>query len=147
MSLVLVACSDDPTPPAVDLPPGWANAQSVRSFTQSACTASAYDPNVHETLEVTGGPASVNVAYHNAHFRCSQLVEGFALAPPGAFDVLVQPIDMNPETVAKCDCLYEVTMELPASPNSYPVRLFRRWDHKSGSDGLTLVGSGSVDVQ
>jgi len=83
MSLVLVACSDDPTPPAVDLPPGWANAQSVRSFTQSACTASAYDPNVHETLEVTGGPASVNVAYHNAHFRCSQLVEGFALLDAG----------------------------------------------------------------
>lgn len=118
----------------------------MKSFSQGACSGSAYDPSIHETLDVTAAPGAVTIAYHNAHFRCSQAVEGFVLPSPGTLDVLVQPIDMNPASVAKCDCLYEVTIGLDARAGSYAVRLSRRWDHKSGKDGVTFVDSASVDV-
>jgi hypothetical protein len=118
----------------------------VKTFSQGACTGSAYDPNVHETLDVTAGAGSVSIAYHNAHFRCNQTVEGFVRPNSQTLDVLVQPVDMNPATVAKCDCLYEITIGLDAGAGTYTVQLSRRWDHKSGSDGVTLVGSAPVDV-
>jgi hypothetical protein len=140
------ACSDETTTRPTDLPAEWEAAQRVKMFSQGACTGSAYDPNVHETLDVTAESGSVNIAYHNAHFRCSQTVEGFVRADPGTLDVLVQPVDMNPATIAKCDCLYEITIALDAGAGTYTVQLSRRWDHKSGSDGVTLVGSASVSV-
>lgn len=144
--LAPAGCSDEPVSRQVDLPVGWERAASVQSFHQGACSGSAYDPNVHETLDVTAGAGSVDIAYHNAHFRCSQTVEGFVLAGPGTLDVLVQPVDMNPASIARCDCLYEITTNVEARPGTYVVTVSRRWDHKSGSDGVTPVGSASIEL-
>lgn len=148
LSLGSVGCSDEaPAPTAkADLPEGWANASPVNTFTQGSCTGSAYDPNVHEMLDVTTTPGLVTVGYHNAHFRCEQAVEGFFRTSSTDIELLVQPVDMNPASFAACDCLYEITAELAVRSGTYSVGVFRRWDHKSGSDGLTSVGTMPAEV-
>src|SRR5450432_3227554 len=129
LALSLLACSSKP-----DLPAGWEGAQSVTSFTQAACGGSADDPNApSESIVVSTGPGSVRVAYHEAHFRCDQSVEGFMRTGPKSVDFLVQPTDMNPSKVAGCDCLYEVTLAARMPAGSTTVTLYRRWDNESGA--------------
>ncbi len=54
---------------------------------------------------------------------------------------------MKPTSVAKCDCLYGVEMDLPAPKGDYTVSVYRRWDHKSGADDPLKIGSEVVTVR
>ena len=84
-----------------DLPPGWDDAQGMVTFSQSACSGPASMPGAApESITVTPGTGSVAVAYHNAHFRCDQPVQGFVTVGGGHLNYLVQPTDMNPSQVA-----------------------------------------------
>ncbi len=76
----------------------------------------APDDSPHKSIHVDGGLGSVNVAYDDAHFRCDQTVEGFLRTSTGQADFLVQPTDMNPASVADCDCLYDITMLASVPP-------------------------------
>lgn len=142
LALALLACSSKP-----DLPAGWENAQSVKSFTQAACAGPQGPNSPPESIEVVAGQGSVDVAYHNANFRCDQSVEGFVRAGPKSVDLLVQPTNMNPSTVAGCDCLYEITLatSVPAGPAI--VTLYRRWDHQSGNTDPVEIGTQAVSVR
>lgn len=137
-----IACSGESR--KADLPAGWESAESIQSFHQADCGGSALDPSVQESVEASGDPRTITVRYHNAHFRCAQTVEAFVLSSVGQRDILVQPVDMNPSRVAHCDCVYELTMNLGVDAGNYLVRVSRRWDHKSGSDGVTFIGSAMV---
>jgi hypothetical protein len=62
-------------------------------------------------------------------------------------EFLVQPTDMNPSSVAGCDCLYEITMATDASTGPATVTVYRRWDHHGGTPtDPVLVGSASATV-
>jgi hypothetical protein len=146
LALPLLACSES-SGSKPDLPPGWEGAQTVSSFTQAACGGSADAPDApSESIEASATPGSVRVAYHAAHFRCAQSVEGFMRASPGGVDFLVQPTDMNPSRVAGCDCLYEVTLAStrPAGPTT--ITLYRRWDNQSGASDPLEIGTAMVTV-
>jgi hypothetical protein len=144
-TLSLVACSSATKP---DLPAGWEGAQAVASFTQAACSGSAGAPgSPSESLDVSPGTGSVNVAYHAAHFRCDQSVEGFIRAGPKRADFLVQPTDMNPASVAGCDCLYEISLAAHAPSGPTTVTLYRRWDNHSGSTDPVEIGTATVTVR
>ncbi len=117
----------------------------IPGLQQSSCEGSPYD-GAEEALSVTGASGSLHVVYAPAHFRCSQAVAGFVLTSGGDSEILVQPIDMNPQTVAKCDCLYTIDMDIEAPEGEHLVSLFRRWDHKSGADDPLQIGSQSVTV-
>jgi hypothetical protein len=144
LTLSLLACSSGSKP---DLPAGWETAQAVTSFTQAACGGSADAPDApSESIAVSATSGSVHVAYHAAHFRCDQSVEGFMRTSPGSVDFLVQPTDMNPSHAAGCDCLYEVTLanSRPAGPTT--VTLYRRWDNESGATDPLEIGTAMVTV-
>jgi hypothetical protein len=134
-ALWLVACSGP------DLPAGWEHAESVTSFTQAQCSGSAGLPGgPSETVDVVAGVGEVRVAYHDAHFRCEQTVEGFVRRGRNSVDFLVQPKDMHPTKVAGCDCLYEITMSASAPSGHTAITVYRRWD----GDTSPVVEVGTV---
>ncbi|MBM4361137.1 MAG: hypothetical protein FJ104_00535 [Deltaproteobacteria bacterium] len=127
--LVTLGCSsaeDEPRGP--ELPAGWAGASRITDFRQSTCGGSALEPH-DERIDVTVGRGALLVVYSDAHFRCEQEVEGFVRGSAGSLDLLVQPVDMHPASVAACDCLYEITLALESlPPGDHAVTLYRRWD-------------------
>jgi hypothetical protein len=146
LPLSLLACSGSGSKP--DLPAGWGSAQSVKSFAQAACGGSADAPGAPTgSIAVDAGQGAVNVAYHNAHFRCDQSVEGFMRTGPKSVDFLVQPTDMNPSSTAGCDCLYEITMatNVPSGPTT--VSVYQRWDNQSGIKGPIEIGTATATVR
>lgn len=130
---------------APDLPQGWSGAARIAELTQSKCQGDAYS-GLAETVAARAEDGAVAIDYGHAHFRCAQDVEGFVRRGDGALDVLVQPIDMDPSTVARCDCLYDVTMRLPVASGAYVVTVYRRWDSLNDNDTPKRVGEASVSV-
>jgi hypothetical protein len=62
-------------------------------------------------------------------------------------DFLVEPTDMNPSKVTRCDCLYEITMTADASAGPTTITVYRRWDHVGGNPiDPVEVGTASVAV-
>lgn len=129
LSLVLLACAD--------LPEGWAGASPL-PLTQSACDGDPYAGDPNERVEA--GEDGASVRYLEAHFRCEQDVEAFGLEQDGVLGVLVQPVDMNPRVVARCDCLYNLDIGLQGS-TAGEVELWRRWDNLNDPNEPVYVGS------
>jgi hypothetical protein len=143
LALSSLACSGS----RPDLPAGWEDAQAVTNFTQAACGGSVGPGSPSESIDVDAGQGSVNVEYHNANFRCDQAVEGFLRMSPKSVDFLVQPTDMNPSSVAGCDCLYEITLAASVPEGPTTVTVYRRWDEKSGNTNPVEVGTANVTVR
>lgn len=135
MLFALLACND--------LPPDWSQAEPIPDFTQRACEGSPYDSGLSDpVLSAEAAQDGVSVEIGPVMFRCAQKVEGFWLADGVTLDVLVQPIDMNPNEVAACDCLYDLSMTVPGSGSS--VQVWTRGDHLSGMDEPELAAEGEV---
>ncbi|XXT14968.1 hypothetical protein WME94_32440 [Sorangium sp. So ce429] len=138
--LVLVGCG------GADLPEGWEDAEAIEGLTQSECLASAYDATVKETLAATPANGAVRLDYRAAHFRCEQEVEGFVRTAGGKVEVLVQPAEMDPSAVVRCDCRYDIGMKIDGlDKGAVTVELYRRWDNINEPNEPVKVGS--VDVQ
>ncbi|HEX7672227.1 MAG TPA: hypothetical protein VF395_21675 [Polyangiaceae bacterium] len=146
----LAACSSTETPaPAADLPSAFTGAIRLTDFQQAECDGSPYGDAgaaLRERIEGAVEGRSILASYVGAHFRCAQDVEGFVRTSGSALDVLVQPVDMNPAAIARCDCLYRITFSVPVTDGQHVLSLYRRWDHKSGSDQPTRIGSLTVEV-
>ncbi|HCF61207.1 MAG TPA: hypothetical protein DFS52_24820 [Myxococcales bacterium] len=127
-----------------DLPKGWEDAERV-SLNQGECEGNPYEGE-QSSVQVSAFSKGIDVACRKAHFRCEQEVEAFVRESDGRIDLLFQPVDMDPGTVAKCDCLYDLTVALEKDPGSYEVRVFRRWDNLNEPNEPVKIGSGSVAV-
>ncbi len=95
MLVALLAC-------ATDLPEGWETSERVTDFAQTPCDggdASTFSGSV------TSDGNAVTIEVRPVSARCDQALEGWWQAS-GSSDgeVLVQPVDMNPASVAMCDC-------------------------------------------
>jgi uncharacterized protein involved in high-affinity Fe2+ transport len=143
--LCACACAGENAGPRADLPQGWEQATLIEDFHQSACNGSPYD-GTPEAMTASANENSVHIAYEPAHFRCAQTVQGFVKKGAGTVDVLVQPVDMNPASVAKCDCLYGLDMNVPADSGGYSITVYRRWDHKSGADSPLQIRSETLVI-
>ena len=139
---MLTACN-------LDLPNGWEDAKPVDDLQQAACAGSPYGDTgdtgegTGERVEASASGDGVAVSYLEAHFRCAQDVAGWYRSADGEVDALVQPRDMNPRSVAGCDCLYNITFSVPvATPTT--LTLYRRWDNINDPNDPVLIGS--VDV-
>ena len=140
-AFVLGACSSS------DLPEGWGNAARAKNFVQKVCPTSGADFS-DERASFTGGTGSIGVDYQDAHFRCEQNVEGFFKAVTGTVDILVQPIDMHPGSVAGCDCGYNITfMVEPVSAGTQQTTLYRRWDDQNSPNDPVVVATALVPVE
>jgi hypothetical protein len=130
-----------------DLPAGWESAERVAGLVQLECEGSPYE-GYDERVAFQPGDGSVVIEYSEAHFRCAQDVEGFVRGEGGGLDVLVQPIDMDPDRVAACDCLYDITIELdPVTAGEHAVTVYRRWDNLNEPNDPVEIGSGMVLVR
>ncbi len=120
-----------------DLPEGWTAAKSM-ALTQSECNNSVPSTVPPEAIEVrTWGPPA-DVAYHNAHFRCAQKLCAYGRIDGDAAAVLVQPCEMDPMSVAKCDCRYEVGLSASGTPAA--IEVHRRWDNLNQPNPPLLIG-------
>ncbi|MGI5865093.1 MAG: hypothetical protein ACOX6T_23985 [Myxococcales bacterium] len=128
-----------------DLPKGWENAERV-SVNQTECVGSPYEGE-QGSVQVSAFGKGIDVAYRKAHFRCEQAVEAFVRESGNRIDLLFQPVEMNPDTVAKCGCLYDVTVALERDPGSYEVTVYRRWDNLNNENDPVKIGTGSVTVK
>jgi hypothetical protein len=130
---------------STDLPAGWSGAARIDDFTQTECNGSAFGGPA-AVVGVEGVSTGVELDYEHASFRCSQDVEGFLRRSEGTLDVLVQPVDMDPDAVARCSCLYDIHANLDVAPGTYSVNVFRRGDNKSGQKVPVQVGSAEATV-
>lgn len=138
----VAACSGDP-----ELPSGWEGAERVAGLTQSSCSTSSLRDH-DERATFAPGARRLDLTYSDAHFRCEQSVEGFYRDAGGKLDVLVQPVDMHPSSVARCDCLYEIDVVVDKlGSGSRTVTLFRRWDAKNEPNEPVAIGSASVAIE
>jgi hypothetical protein len=141
--LALGACSSGDA----DLPDGWGGAARVQSLIQEEC------PNSHmtfpdEAASFLGGTGNIGVTYQDAHFRCVQKVEGYFKTAGDGVDILVQPIDMDPTSVAGCDCGYKITFVVqPVSSGPHMATLYRRWDNINHPNDPVLISAAPAIVQ
>jgi hypothetical protein len=139
---LFVDCDDG----ADELPEGWAGARRL-TLRQSACAGDPYTSMPHSRLELSESDGTLAGVYKEAQFRCgNQQVCGFTLEAGPATRLLVQPCDLHPSTVPRCDCLYEVSFTLPDRSGRTSVELFSRRDlyGQQGAVPATLVDTESV---
>jgi hypothetical protein len=144
----LGACSsNDSSSDLGDLPDGWGGAARVKSFVQEKCPGSEMGLS-DESAAFAGGAGNIGVVYHRAHFRCEQKVEAFFKVAGDAVDILVQPLDMDPVSVAMCDCADKITFLLdPVSSGAHMTILYRRWDNWTQPNDPVPISAASVIVQ
>lgn len=141
------ACaSDSRDADAIDLPPGWEAAERIEELMQMPCGGSALTDS-GDSADWNTTADGVSVHYDRAHFRCVQEVEGFVKRGNDALDVLVQPVDMSPQAVAGCDCLYKISMVVPAPKGHYQFTLYRRWDSANKPNDPVKIGGSEVTIE
>ncbi len=116
-----------------DVPEGWTCTSSL-AIDQSECQADALGSDVEPTVTAT----EQGVMISGANFRCAQDVCAYLDDSVEPARLLLQPCDMEPETVAKCVCLYglEVDVDVPASG----LDVYSRYDSIGGEQEPQLVG-------
>jgi hypothetical protein len=143
-AVALHACDNDPD--GSDLPEGWSGATPV-PLTQSACDGDPYTSPPHPRLEFGAGSSSLTGVYKEAQFRCGdQKLCGYALDTALTAKILIQPCEMRPIAVARCDCLYQVTFSLEPRIGRSQVELWSRRDlyGATGAVNATLIGQQPV---
>ncbi|HVR21662.1 MAG TPA: hypothetical protein VMS65_18230 [Polyangiaceae bacterium] len=128
---------------AQELPAGWEDAERVSNLIQHECAGTALVEHDERATFVTSD-GSLDVRYEDAHFRCEQDVEGFFKDSGDALDILVQPVDMNPSSPTRCDCLYEITFAIAPLAGSRQATLFRRWDDLNEPNDPVEIASETV---
>jgi hypothetical protein len=124
--LVVALCAVECDSEQDDLPAGWELALSL-PVDQSSCGGTSVMSSTG-TLVLMRDMGRLRATYQGAQFRCEQRLCAFRLEETGGTRVLVQPCEMNPATVTRCDCLYAVGFDLPAVETGRTVELHRRWD-------------------
>ncbi len=127
-----------------DLPAEFKGAVGVNSFVQSECGGTPEEGD-QARVTFTRRDSAIQANLSEARFRCEQEVEGFVKVEEGTIQFLVQPVDMNPDAVAGCDCLYNVTMDVQElEPDAYDVSLSVRGDKQSGQEEPVELGSEKI---
>jgi hypothetical protein len=91
--------------------------------------------------------ALLQVSLAGAQFRCAQALEAFVQREGDRVSVLVQPVDMHPRSVAKCDCLYPLTFTLEGAVDATSLSVSTRGDAQSGRDEPQVVAAVELDGQ
>lgn len=136
-----VACGE----PEPELPEGWEEAEPVVEFSQSPCGGDPVAEPQDQSINVTTGGGTADVVWENARFRCDQAVEGFLRRTAGALDLLVQPTDLNPDEVARCDCYYTLNAGFNTADSDRTFTFYTRADEVGGPSSPSRVGSVTVE--
>ena len=107
------------------LPTGWTGAQQL-TVQQSMCDSTALSTN--PTFELANSGGTITGTLRDANFRCQQQVCAYLLDSGATTRALVQPCELHPSSVPKCDCHYDVTFTLLARADRTTVEIYRRDD-------------------
>lgn len=132
-------CAGEP-----DLPSGWETAERVEGLVQAPCSGGFGPDEPAEAMSLSAQAGALALAYEHAHFRCEQPVEAYVRKSAGALAFLVQPVDMDPGSLAACDCRYDLGLTLPVARGSYEVTLYRRWDNITQPNQPRQIGRTSA---
>ena len=112
-----------------DLPGIWKEATVIDNFKQETCNENMDEVTATAPKAFTKiVDGNLRITYPNAHFRCDQDVQAFVKKRDDGYAILVQPKELNPVMVAKCDCGYTLTATLP-NVTVNAIRLFHRGDN------------------
>ena len=128
------ACSNKPPEIKTDdnLPGTWADATLIADVKQASCNEDM--TQIIESIPKASTQFlndNLVITYPNAHFRCDQNVQAFLKQINNTYAVLIQPTEMNPVLVAKCDCGYNIEVTIP-NAKLKDLRLFHRGDNFGG---------------
>jgi hypothetical protein len=117
-----VSCGDGDA-----LPADWIGARAL-TIGQSQCKGSADGTTVTPTIDAidTGGMLAVTI--NDLSFRCQQSVCAYVMDSGATTRVLVQPCDLHPTNVTRCDCLYDVTFKLQMRVDRTAIDVYKRFD-------------------
>jgi hypothetical protein len=117
-----------------DVPDGWTCTTSL-SVEQSECQGDGLSSDAETSVAASDGQG---VMISGGHFRCAQEVCAYLDESAETPRLLLQPCDMDPDSVAKCDCLYglEVDVEVPAEG----LDVYSRSDNWGGVQEPILLG-------
>lgn len=121
------------------LPAGWASAERLAS-TQQACQSVGPGEGPAATFEAKAAAGGAAVSFGHVTFRCAQPVEAFVRRANGRVDVLLQPEDLSPSSVARCMCRYDVDLSVSASGRG-TWSGFTRQDDVGGAQAPEQVGA------
>lgn len=139
LAVLLAACSNP------DLPEGWEGATTLE-VTQPACDGRSPTGALGQ-VQASAFAGGIDVLYRAAPFRCEQEVQAFVREREGAYEVLFQPKDLDPSSVVRCDCLYDLQASFEASAGAHTVTVWRRGDRYGGGEANPMqVGSAAVTV-
>jgi hypothetical protein len=117
------------------LPEAWEGAEEI-SLHVSECDAA--DESIPESVSLDAADADVAAQFLSAGFRCSQDLCAYHLEEGGTGKVLVQPCEIHPDVVAKCDCRYDIEFEFPR-PSGDRVEIWKGTDAYGGDAEQHLV--------
>lgn len=137
----LVACA---TPTGTTL--------QATSLQQSACLPSSETQEPAQTdgkeaYTLTANGDQLEITYKNAPFRCEQKVAWEASLDGQVLTAIVRPQDMNPTTVARCNCRYDLGVKIgPLNKGKYTVKIQQKSDNYGSPSTTKDVHTGEVTL-
>jgi hypothetical protein len=129
-----------------DLPAGWEDAETLDDFSweESDSGGGGCDDTACEaTMSARAAAPGLRVTGEDLPFVGAEPVEGFYRRNGGQVDVLVQPVDMNPDWDSCIDVI-RIEAGIPEDPPA-TVTLYQRSHHGQGEpNDPVLVGSVGV---
>jgi hypothetical protein len=119
-TMVATSCSGSSS----DLPPGWEGSEEL-SLAGWDCTTPVGSP---PAIEIASRAEGLQVVLHRLAKRCNQDLCAFAREDDAATMVLIQPREMHPEAVTRCDCPAEVAFVLPSRESRGTLAIWYRND-------------------
>lgn len=135
--VLLVACGGQES----NLPEGWEEASLIVDFAQTVCLDEVdSDEEIVEEIRVNAQSGAAVISWKNVVFRCEQPLEAY-LRRGNQLDVLVQPVDLFPEDIVRCDCRYDLDFAFNIGEGERRFGFFVRRDQVGGSSSPSLVGT------
>jgi hypothetical protein len=139
---LLAGCGGEEGP---NLPVGWEEATLLIDFGQTACLGDPLDdPEATQEINASLLSGSARITWTNALFRCEQDVEAYIRRDGTRVDVLVQPVEILPEQIARCDCYYDLDMSFNVDDSLTAIGFYTRNDEIGGPSSPSLVGTLTV---
>jgi hypothetical protein len=144
LASLLAACGEDPPPP--DLPEAYRAAARIAGLTQSACGGAGALDSPPVRVDVTPEGGDLSVTLRHVRLRCEQAAHAFVRDDDGALSVLIQPADMDPRSVARCMCSYDLTFVLPGAVGTERVTFEQRADNIGGASEPLNIAMVQLDA-
>lgn len=131
LATAIFGCDDEPD---YDLPEGWEGATHVEVF--QGPEGEDCDPENQQSEVIAAGlhEGSIRLVYEHGVFNCAEDHEAFVREREGGYDVLLQPIEMNPDALAGCMCNYRVRIPVGTGAAGTEASLYRRNNHEVEND-------------